>query len=174
MMLNHHPAPGLGDLLPGFFVVPQNPITDTQGTTYVPRIGEILPASYAVPQNPIKDYMSGQCQPDRPRTRCPRESQRESISCGCGVGDVRRLAAGLGISPRIWPKSPPTSPRGITRRFSQTRCLASPCGPLPRGWGSCSSWVGRNTPIITVPGGLQVRHGRHTLRARQRNKREDK
>ena len=44
-MLNYHPAPGLGDLLPGFFVVPQNPITDTQGTTYVPRIGDILPGS---------------------------------------------------------------------------------------------------------------------------------
>lgn len=56
-MINHHPAPGLGDLLPGFFVVPQNPIA--QGTTYVPRIGDILPGSYPVPQNPIKDYMSG-------------------------------------------------------------------------------------------------------------------
>ena len=57
MMLNHHPAPGLGDLLPGFFVVPQNPFKDS--TTYVPRIGEILPGSFPVPQNPIKDYTNG-------------------------------------------------------------------------------------------------------------------
>jgi hypothetical protein len=56
MMTNYHPAPGLGDLLPGFFVVPQNPIVPT---TYVPRIGDILPGKFAVPQNPIKDYMSG-------------------------------------------------------------------------------------------------------------------
>ncbi len=56
-MINYHPAPGLGDLLPGFFVVPQNPIT--QGTSYVPRIGDILPGSFPVPQNPIKDYMTG-------------------------------------------------------------------------------------------------------------------
>jgi hypothetical protein len=56
MWLNQHPAPGLGDLLPGFFVVPQNPMAST---TYVPRIGDILPGSFPVPQNPIKDYMSG-------------------------------------------------------------------------------------------------------------------
>lgn len=56
-MINYHPAPGLGDLLPGFFVVPENPIS--QGTTYVPRIGDILPGSFPVPQNPIKDYMVG-------------------------------------------------------------------------------------------------------------------
>ena len=58
-MLRYHPAPGLGDLLPGFFVVPQNPIKDAQGVTYVPRIGDILPGSFVVPQNPIKDYMTG-------------------------------------------------------------------------------------------------------------------
>lgn len=58
-MINYHPAPGLGELLPGFFVVPQNPITDTGGVSYVPRIGDILPGSFPVPQNPIKDYMQG-------------------------------------------------------------------------------------------------------------------
>lgn len=56
MMTNFHPAPGLGDLLPGFFVVPQNPM---HGVNYVPRIGDILPGSFPVPQNPIKDYMTG-------------------------------------------------------------------------------------------------------------------
>lgn len=50
----YHPAPGLGELLPGFFVVPQNPITAArQGVGYIPRMGELLPASFTVPQNPI-------------------------------------------------------------------------------------------------------------------------
>lgn len=53
-----HPAPGLGDLLAGWFAVPQNPITD--GVTYTPGIGDILPGSFAVPQNPIVDFTKGQ------------------------------------------------------------------------------------------------------------------
>jgi hypothetical protein len=61
-----HPAPGLGDLLPGFFVVPQNPILDA-GTPLVPsvqatapnqvlkvhHIGELMPGMWTVPQNPL-------------------------------------------------------------------------------------------------------------------------
>lgn len=62
--LNYHPAPGLGDLLPGFFVVPQNPITSVNsGVTYVPGIGDVLPGSFVVPQNPIKSYTSGKVVP---------------------------------------------------------------------------------------------------------------
>jgi len=72
--LNFHPAPGFGDLLPGNFVVPQNPIADANdpGTAlvpsvqglmrghaaYVPHIGELLPAAFAVPQNPIRDALA--------------------------------------------------------------------------------------------------------------------
>lgn len=52
-----HPAPGLGDLMAGWFAVPQNSITD--GITYTPGIGDILPGSFVVPQNPIKDYTKG-------------------------------------------------------------------------------------------------------------------
>ena len=56
-----HLAPGLGDLLPGWTVVPQNPIAAAAyGTTYVPGIGDLLPGSFPVPQNPIKDYVTGQ------------------------------------------------------------------------------------------------------------------
>jgi len=55
MQLSFHPAPGFGDLLPGSFVVPMNPITAANGqVTYIPRIGEILPGTYSVPQNPLK------------------------------------------------------------------------------------------------------------------------
>lgn len=65
-MLGFHPAPGFGELLPGSFVVPQNPIRDA-GTplvpsvqaanggqiSYRPHIGELLPGMFTVPQNPI-------------------------------------------------------------------------------------------------------------------------
>lgn len=83
-MINYHPAPGLGDLLPGFFVVPQNPITDANGVTYVPRIGEILPGSYAVPQNPIKDYMSGRLNLIGREPGVPGKVNGKLSGCGCG------------------------------------------------------------------------------------------
>jgi hypothetical protein len=59
-----HPAPGLGDLLPGFYAVPQNPFEMAEtGITRTPSIGDILPAAYVVPQNPIKDFVAGQVKP---------------------------------------------------------------------------------------------------------------
>ena len=97
-MLNYHPAPGLGDLLPGFFVVPQNPITDNQGTTYVPRIGDILPGSFPVPQNPIKDYMTGQLSliGRQPGTQGTINGKPAGGGCGCG-GSCGNPACGGGL-----------------------------------------------------------------------------
>lgn len=65
--LPYHPAPGFGDLMPGSFVVPQNPI-HPDGTplvpsvqaqsggniAYRPKIGDLLPGAFVVPQNPIR------------------------------------------------------------------------------------------------------------------------
>jgi len=64
--LRVHPAPGLGFLLPGWYVVPQNPIRDAgtplvpsvqasvgNRTVRTPHIGDLLAAAYVVPQNPI-------------------------------------------------------------------------------------------------------------------------
>ena len=56
MNIPFHPAPGLGEMLPGFFVVPQNPIKAAGGMggiRYQPHVGELMPASFTVPQNPI-------------------------------------------------------------------------------------------------------------------------
>ena len=50
--LSFHPAPGVGDLLPGWFVVPQNPI---KPVTMQQNMGDFLPAQFAVPQNPINN-----------------------------------------------------------------------------------------------------------------------
>lgn len=70
--LSFHPAPGLGDLMPGSFVVPQNPIQN-DGTplvpsvqaqnggriSYRPKIGDLLPGAFPVPQNPIIRNLAG-------------------------------------------------------------------------------------------------------------------
>jgi hypothetical protein len=39
-----HPAPGLGELMPGMFTIPQNPITMARhGVTYTPTAAEVIP-----------------------------------------------------------------------------------------------------------------------------------
>ena len=78
--LPFHPAPGLGDLLPGSFVVPQNPVRgdgtplvpSVQATApgmvvRVPSLADLLQASFTLPQNPLRPGMSG-------------------LGCGCGGG----------------------------------------------------------------------------------------
>lgn len=70
--IDFHPAPGLGELLPGFFIVPQNPIepdfTELVPTpqamsggrpVYIAHAGELMPASFPVPQNPLVKELSG-------------------------------------------------------------------------------------------------------------------
>lgn len=62
--LNIHPAPGMGDLTSGFFVVTQNPITmASEGISRVPTLGEFMSASFVVPQNPFLAYVSGRVMP---------------------------------------------------------------------------------------------------------------
>lgn len=64
--INFHPAPGLGDLINGWFVVPQNPLRTTptvivpsvQATApgqilRKPRLGDFVAATFTVPQNPL-------------------------------------------------------------------------------------------------------------------------
>jgi hypothetical protein len=82
-----HPAPGLGDLLAGWFAVPQNSVTD--GVTYTPGIGDILPGSYVVPQNPIKDFTKGQVQligqnPSKGPGMINGQPAPGGDGCGCG------------------------------------------------------------------------------------------
>jgi hypothetical protein len=64
--INFHPAPGLGDLMNAWFVVPQNPLRTTptvivpsvQATApgqilAKPRLGDFVRSSFVVPQNPL-------------------------------------------------------------------------------------------------------------------------
>ena len=107
-----HPAPGLGELMPGWFVVPQNPITDTGGVTYTPGIGDILPGCFAVPQNPIKDAVTGSVVPlatspgagggmvnGQPVTPASLSGRG---GCGCGGGCGGGCAGGMGDITSEW------------------------------------------------------------------------
>src|SRR5579863_8168943 len=79
MNLAYHPAPGLGDLLPGFYVVPQNPLKQSAPVTYTPGIGDLVEGSavnFVVPQNPLKSYISGKVRP----------LGTGMGACGCGCG----------------------------------------------------------------------------------------
>ena len=72
-----HPAPGLGDLTSGFFVVPQNPLQMArEGVTRIPTLGEFMAGSFPVPQNPVFDYASG-------RVRMLGQGM-SGVGCGCG------------------------------------------------------------------------------------------
>lgn len=66
MQTSFHPAPGLGDLLNGWFIVPQNPVRNDT-TTIVPSVqalapnhvlrvksmGDLVSGAFVVPQNPV-------------------------------------------------------------------------------------------------------------------------
>lgn len=83
-----HPAPGLGDLLPGWFDVPQNPIKDARPVTVTPRIGDIVAGtnvSFVVPQNPLKSYASGNVRPLGTGMGCACDGGQIN---GVGMGDI--------------------------------------------------------------------------------------
>jgi hypothetical protein len=75
--IGRHPAPGMGELLPGSFVVPSNPIL---GARYIPHLGELLPASFAVPQNPLIAAMTTPAGTGMPN------GTGGSMGCGCSAG----------------------------------------------------------------------------------------
>jgi len=70
--LPFHPAPGLSDLAPGWFVVPQNPLALGPSTVLVPTMGATAPGrwlrnptladlvagSFPVPQNPVANNLA--------------------------------------------------------------------------------------------------------------------
>lgn len=100
--IQFHPAPGLGDLMPGWFSVPQNPMTD--GITYTPGIGEIMAGNYPVPQNPIKDYTNGQVSllgqqptkgPGMINGQVANPPSGAGMGCGCG-GSCGGCGGGMG------------------------------------------------------------------------------
>jgi len=56
--LNIHPAPGLGELIPGWFVVPNNPFQPRQPVARTVGVGELVAANWTLPQNPLANALS--------------------------------------------------------------------------------------------------------------------
>jgi hypothetical protein len=90
MNIGRHPAPGLGELQPGWFVVPQNPVDGP--ISYIRGIGDILATGgFAVPQNPVTGYSGGSVLPIGVQPGTPGTLNNKPISsglhgCGCGGG----------------------------------------------------------------------------------------
>ena len=79
-MLPFHPASSsVGELLPGHFAIPNNPISDAYSLVasdeiiYRAKLGEIMAARFSIPENPLLRELSG-CSSLR---GC-------NTSCGCG------------------------------------------------------------------------------------------
>lgn len=103
--INRHPAPGLGELQPGWFVVPQNPM---QGpVSYIRGIGDILSTDgFTVPQNPVAGYNAGHVLPIgvQPGQRGTINNKPVGVGglgglgCGCGGGGASPCGCSGGLS----------------------------------------------------------------------------
>lgn len=96
-----HVAPGLGDLIGGWFVVPQNPVGGGRAG-YVPSLGELMPGSYPMPQNPLMRGLSA----------VGAGGSGTGMGCGCGGGDApshdhgpAKSACGCGCNGQVSPWS---------------------------------------------------------------------
>ena len=160
MHLPFHPAPGLGDLLPGSFVVPQNPILDA-GTALVPsvqaaaggrvvrvpHIGELLPARFDVPQNPLRDALLS--------ASVVKTQSTKGMGCvGCmagldGLGGMGDLSSSI---------------TSITSWFSKPLFTIAGFNVMP--WHVALAGVGAY--MLFAPGGSEYRAASRALRAQHR------
>ena len=94
MRITRHPAPGIGDILPGWFAVPQNPLVPAK---YHQSIGELLAATFVVPQNPIMDANTSNSvgKPAQCSTCGP-------VISGGGVSGLGSLGMFESFDPRTW------------------------------------------------------------------------
>jgi hypothetical protein len=84
-----HPAPGLGDLMPGWWDYPNDPAAlASQGITKTPGINEILPAVWTIPENPLKAYVTGQTKMIGQGGGSKQRSGNVSAKGAKGVGDI--------------------------------------------------------------------------------------
>jgi hypothetical protein len=106
-----HPAPGLGDLMAGYFVVPQDPLQfQNEGISVKPSLGDFIDASFVVPQNPLLAQISGTVAPIgqgsagmplNPKTKA-KHSHSSGLGCGCGCGGSGSCGGGLGTLSTDW------------------------------------------------------------------------
>lgn len=76
--LDFHPAPGIGELMPGHFAVPQNPMLRDAGVMIrQPKLGELMPGYFTVPQNPLLNELNGM-------SGLTGKAKEGVGGCGCG------------------------------------------------------------------------------------------
>ena len=168
--LNFHPAPGFGDLLPGNFVVPQNPIRDA-GTPLVPsvqavaggnivrvpHVGELMPGMFVVPQNPIRDAMAS---PDVTRPVAGSGQALAGLGCGCGAG--MGCMCGMGdVASTLSTISPSLG----TAWTNLSTSLSTTYAGIPL-WALVAG--GAAALFIFMPGGSEYRSKRAALRSQYR------
>ena len=121
--LSLHPAPGLGELMPGWFVVPQNPIAPDSTPlvptpqarsggkpVYIPRMGELMPAKFTVPQNPLVRELCGLGVLGGGCSGCGSSGEAKcKQGCGCpsaigfsGLGDLSNVMDSLTTGYMPW------------------------------------------------------------------------
>ena len=91
--INVHPAPGLGEMLPGWYVVPNNPFQPRKPVAIGKGMGLMLPASTPIPQNPLIDTLKTVGMPAG-------QTGKVGVINGLGVIDLERYAEKL--DPRSW------------------------------------------------------------------------
>lgn len=152
--LPFHPAPGLGDLMPGSFVVPSNPIRNdgtplvpsvqaAQGgqVAYRPKIGDLLPGSFPVPQNPIVRNLSG---------------GMAGLGCGdCGGNAYGRSYGGAWHSNGLQGLGMDMSMEGVTSWLQAPLVAGIP------GWGVVAGAI--VAYMLFSPGGSEYRAARKDL-----------
>jgi hypothetical protein len=145
MQTRFHVAPGLGDLMNGWFAVPQNPMRP-DGTVIAPSVmavnpnevvkfrslGDLVSGSFVVPQNPVA-----------------KETGLSGLGCGgCGCSNYNYGLSGFSDDPVGWLSEP------------------SMVGSVPNWmlWGG----VGVAALFLFAPGGSEYRAKSRALRSQYR------
>jgi hypothetical protein len=79
--INVHPAPGLGELTPGWFIVPNNPFQLRQPVARTTGVGELVAAHWTLPQNPLANQLATIGLP-------PGQSSQKAVIQGLGAIDL--------------------------------------------------------------------------------------
>ena len=90
--VNVHPAPGLGEMLPGWFVVPNNPFRPRAVVGVGKGVGMMLPAGFVVPQNPLIDAL---------RTVGMPAGKTASIGYINGIGEISLDSVWQSVQPTV-------------------------------------------------------------------------
>lgn len=175
-MLPVHPAPGLGDLMTGFFVVPQNPIRDAELSTpivasktakasgavvKIPSLGDLLPGMFVVPQNPLRNALATPAGAGVPGTK-PNTGSGMPALAGLGCSSCGNGLMGLGQTESSLMTSLSSATTGITSWLQQPSFISA---SIPN-WGMVAGLAAAY--FLFMPGGSAYRQQSASLRSQHR------